>query len=114
MLINGVNIMVEDRYNNHNTSRRSAVVGLRLTNAEIDTIEKVQELGNFASKTEVVQIMLRPALAQFKTAIETKSVRKAAMVRVGEEVLMNKKLSACMKAAEVQTELFPDMEVVPA
>jgi len=53
-------------------------------------------------------------LAQFKTAIETKSVRKAAMVRIGEEVLMNKKLSECMKAAEVQTELFPDMEVAPA
>ena len=109
-----VNRMVDDRYNKHNQTRRSAVVGLRLTNAEIDTIEKVQELGNFASKTEVVQIMLRPALAQFKTAIETKSVRKAAMVRIGEEVLMNKKLSECMKAAEVQTELFPDMEVSPA
>ena len=106
--------MSEDRYNRHNQTRKSGVVGLRLTNAEIDTIEKVQELGNFASKTEVVQIMLRPALAQFKTAMETKSVRKAAMVRIGEEVAMNKKLSECMKASEIQTGLFPDMEVSPA
>ena len=106
--------MVEDRYNKHNQSRKSAVVGLRLTNEEIDTIETVQELGNFASKTEVVQIMLRPVLAQFKTAMETKSVRKAAMVRIGEEVAMNKKLAECMKASEIQTELFPDMEVAPA
>ena len=106
--------MEDYRYSKHNTSRKSAVVGLRLTNEEIDTIETVQELGNFASKTEVVQIMLRPVLAQFKTAIETKSVRKAAMVRIGEEVAMNKKLAECMKASEIQTELFPDMEVQPA
>ena len=65
-----VNRMADDRYNKHSQTRKSAVVGLRLTNAEIDTIEKVQELGNFASKTEVVQIMLRPVLAQFKTAME--------------------------------------------
>jgi len=106
--------MTEDRYSKHNQTRKGGVVGFRLTNAEIDTIEEVQKLGNFASKTEVVQVMLRPVLAQFKTAMETKSVQKAAMVRIGEEIAMNKKLAECMKASEVQTELFPDMEVQPA
>ena len=106
--------MTGHRYSKHNQTYKSSVVGVRLSNAEVDIIETIQELGGFASKSEVVQILLRPSLVQFKTAIETKSVAKSAMARIGEEVEMNKKLNACMKASEVQTELFEEMEGVPA
>ena len=58
--------------------------------------------------------MLRPALVQFKTAMETKSVRKAVMARYTEEIEMNKKLHECMHASEVQTDLFEEMGVAPA
>ena len=106
--------MTDHRYSKHNHTYKSSVVGVRLTNQEVDTIETIQELGGFSSKSEVVQILLRPSLVQFRTAIDTKSARKAAMARIGEEVAMNKKLQTCMRASEVQTELFEEMEGVPA
>ena len=106
--------MVKDRHNKHNTTHKTSVVGVRLTNEEVDAIETIIDLGGFSSKTEVVQMMLRPMLAQFRTAIQTKSVMKAAKVRIKEEIALNEKLNACIKASEVQTELFPDMEVQPA
>lgn len=106
--------MPEDRYSKHNTTRKSCVVGARFTNQEIDTLENIQRLGGFSSKSEVVQTLLRPAMVQFKTAIETKSVAKAFTARVTEEIVMNRKLQVCMSASEVQTDLFEDMEVAPA
>ena len=106
--------MVKDRHNKHNTTHKTSVVGVRLTNEEIDAIETIIDLGGFSSKTEVVQMMLRPMLAQFRTAIQTKSVMKAAKVRISEEIALNEKLNTCIKASEVQTELFPEMGVQPA
>ena len=49
--------MVKDRHNKHNTTHKTSVVGVRLTNEEVDAIETIIDLGGFSSKTEVVQLM---------------------------------------------------------
>ena len=108
---------INSKHTKHNQTHISAPITVRLKNEEIDALEKIRELGDFDSKTEVVKILLRPALAQFVTAINTKSALKAARVRVQEEILMNEKLHTCIKNTAVQQDLdlgIPEMEVALA
>jgi Arc/MetJ-type ribon-helix-helix transcriptional regulator len=98
------------RYNKSNTTNRTAQVSMRLTNEEIDAVDEIRDLGGFASRADVLRVLFRPSLQQFVTAIQTKSVAKAGIVKIKEEMAMNAKLQECIKASEVQTELFTDYQ----
>jgi Arc/MetJ-type ribon-helix-helix transcriptional regulator len=82
---------------------------MRLTNEELDAIDEIRDLGSFGTRAEVLRLLFRPSLKQFVTAIQTKSVVRAGIVKIEEEVAWNKKVRECMKAKDLQVEMFPEL-----
>jgi Arc/MetJ-type ribon-helix-helix transcriptional regulator len=96
-----------------NRTHKSGVITLRMSNAELDAIDKITELGKYNSRTEAVRALLQPALAQSMEAIRTKSVAKAAFVRIQAEREFAKHIQRMARYAEVQDELGLDLPFNP-
>ena len=102
------------RYNKKwNRSTKSGVTTLRMSNAELDAIDKITELGKYNSRSETVRALLQPALAQSMEAIRTKSVAKAAFVRIQAEREFAKHIQRMARHSEVQDELGLDLPFNP-
>ena len=90
-------------------SKSTSVVGLRLKNEDIDALDAMCELiGKTRSST--IRILLTPSIIQAKTAMETKSVLKAAKARMKAEMEQSKLIQELAKKAEIQTDLKLDLD----
>ena len=79
-------------------------MNIRLKNEDFDALDKMAEiLGE--TRSDVARILLMPSILQAKTAMQTKSVLKAAKVRMNSEVQQSKLIRELAKKAEVQDEL---------
>ena len=94
-------------------SKTTTPLGLRLNNKDLAVIDTLVEMSGVESRTEMVRVLIKPTLSQLRTAMETKSIVKAASVRLQEEFEFNKIVSKVARASEIQTEL-PIGELQPA
>jgi|MDTB01.1.fsa_nt_gb propanediol dehydratase small subunit len=98
-------------------SSTTKTTGIRLKNEDIDVIDKMSELVG-KNRSDLIRILLMPSILQAKTAMETKSVLKAAKVRMQAELEQGKIIRQLAKNAEVQGELnlveFGEFSVQPA
>ena len=78
-----------------------------MKNDEIDAIEAMSELIG-KSKSDTIRILLTPSIIQAKTAMETKSVLKAAKARMQTEMDQSKLIRELAKKSEIQTNLNLD------
>ena len=85
-------------------SKITKLISFRLKNDEIDAIEAMSELIG-KSKSDTIRILLTPSIIQAKTAMETKSVMKAAKARLNAEIEQSKLIRDLAKKAEIQTNL---------
>ena len=85
-------------------SKITKLISFRLKNDEIDAIEAMSELIG-KSKSDTIRILLTPSIIQAKTAMETKSVMKAAKARLNAEIDQSKLIRDLAKKAEIQTNL---------
>ena len=98
----------------------SKILTLRLKNDEIDAIDAIVEFSEFNSRNECVRHLLQPALAQFVTAINTKSAWKGGIAKISAEMDLNKRLKLARENSDKNRQLeIPafeeiDMEVAPA
>ena len=72
-------------------------ITIRLKNEEIDAIDEIVKYSEFNSRNECVRYLLQPALAQFVTAINTKSAWQGAVTRIQEEMNLNERLKLARK-----------------
>ena len=86
-------------------SKTTTPLGLRLNNKDLAVIDTLVEMTDVESRTEMVRLLIKPTLAQLRTAMETKSILKAASVRIQEEHHFNKLVQKVATASEIQTEL---------
>ena len=100
-----------DKKNNRTTT--SGIITIRMSNAELDAIDKITQLGKYNSRSQAVRALLQPALAQSMEAIRTKSVAKAAIVRIQAEREFAKHIQRMARYAEVQDELGLDLPFNP-
>ena len=100
-----------DKKNNRTTT--SGIITIRMSNAELDAIDKITQLGKYNSRSEAVRALLQPVLAQSMEAIRTKSVAKAALVRIQAEREFAKHIQRMARHAEVQDELGLDLPFNP-
>jgi hypothetical protein len=85
-------------------SKTTKLTTIRLKNEDIDALNKMAEiLGE--NRSELIRILLMPSILQAKTAMQTKSVLKAAKVRMNSEIQQSKLIRDLAKKAEVQEEL---------
>ena len=102
----------------NNPNRESQPITLRLKYEEIDAIDAIKEFGEFNSRNEVVRHLLQPALAQFVTAINTKSAWQGGLAKIHAELDLNKRLALARKNSNKNRQLevpgLEDLEVVPA
>jgi len=95
----------------------SKILTLRLQNDEIDAIDAIVEYSEFKSRNECVRHLLQPALAQFVTAINTKSAWQGGLAKIQAELDLNKRLALARKNSLKNKQLdipgLEDMEVVP-
>mgnify|MGYP001581510622 CR=1 FL=1 len=90
-------------------SKSTSVVGLRLKNEDIDALDAMCELiGETRSTT--IRILLTPSIIQAKTAMETKSVLKAAKARMHAEMEQSKLIHDLAKKSQIQTDLKLDLD----
>ena len=89
-------------------------VTLRLKNEQIEAIDHIVELGDFANRNEAIRAMLWPALVQFVVAMETKSVTKAAAARIKAELTLQARISLVAKNSEIQDKLELDIPGIQA
>ena len=75
-----------------------------MQNDEIDAIQAMSELIG-KSKSDTIRILLTPSIIQAKTAMETKSVLKAAKARLNAEMEQSKLIRDLAKKSEIQTDL---------
>ena len=94
-------------------SKITTVVAVRLNNQDAAVIDALVEMTGSQSRTDVVRLLIKPTLAQLRTAMETKSVMKAAKVRIQQEMEFAKFVHKVAKASEIQTEL-PMGDLQPA
>ena len=88
----------------NNRSKTSKLLNIRLKNEDFDAIDKMSEiLGE--TRSDVARILLMPSILQAKTAMQTKSVLKAAKVRMNSEIQQSKLIRDLAKKAEIQEEL---------
>ena len=80
-----------------------------MKNDEIDAIQAMSELIG-KSKSDTIRILLTPSIIQAKTAMETKSVLKAAKARMHAEMEQSKLIQELAKKAEIQTDLNLDLD----
>ena len=85
-------------------SSTTKTTGIRLKNEDIDVIDKMAELIG-KNRSDTIRILLMPSILQAKTAMETKSVMKAAKARITAEMEQGKMIRDLAKNAEVQGEL---------
>ena len=85
-------------------SKITKLISFRLKNDEIDAIDAMSELIG-KSKSDTIRILLTPSIIQAKTAMETKSVMKAAKARLNAEIEQSKLIRDLAKKAEIQTDL---------
>lgn len=85
-------------------SKITKLISFRLKNDEIDAIQAMSELIG-KSKSDTIRILLTPSIIQAKTAMETKSVMKAAKARLNAEIEQSKLIRDLAKKAEIQTDL---------
>ena len=88
-------------------SKITKLISFRLKNDEIDAIEAMSELIG-KSKSDTIRILLTPTIIQAKTAMETKSVLKAAKARMQAEMDQSKLIRELAKKSEIQTNLNLD------
>ena len=97
--------------------KNSKILTLRLQNDEIDAIDAIVEYSEFKSRNECVRHLLQPALAQFVTAINTKSAWQGGLAKIQAELDLNKRLALARKNSLKNKQLdipgLEDMEVVP-
>lgn len=86
-------------------SKTTTPLGLRLNNKDLAVIDTLVEMSGVESRTEMVRVLIKPTLSQLRTAMETKSIVKAASVRLQEEFEFNKIVSKVARASEIQSEL---------
>ena len=77
--------MATDRINKNNQTHLTTPYSVRFTNEEMDAIERIQEIGGFANKAEVIKAMLKPTLSASVVAINTGSSLKACAVLFKEQ-----------------------------
>jgi Arc/MetJ-type ribon-helix-helix transcriptional regulator len=95
----------------------SKIISLRLKNEEIDAIDEIVKFSEFNSRNECVRYLLQPALAQFVTAINTKSAWQGAVTRIQEEMNLQDRLKLARKnsSGEKQLEIPQlDIDIQPA
>ena len=102
----------------NNTNRNSQPLTIRLRHEEIEAIDAIVEYSEFNSRNECVRHLLQPALAQFVTAINTKSAWQGGLAKIQAELDLNKRLKLARensnKNRQVEIPGLEDLEVVPA
>lgn len=86
-------------------SKITTPVAVRLNNKDLAVIDALVEMTGSQNRTEMVRLLIKPTLRQLQVAMETKSVMKAAKVRIEEEREFAKLVRQVSKASEIQTEL---------
>ena len=96
----------------------SKTLTIRLKNDEIDAIDAIVEYSEFKSRNECVRHLLQPALAQFVTAINTKSAWQGGLAKIHAELDLNKRLKLARENSNKNRQLevpgLEDLEVAPA
>ena len=90
-------------------SKITKLISFRLKNDEIEAIQAMSELIG-KSKSDTIRILLTPSIIQAKTAMETKSVLKAAKARLNAELEQSTLIRDLAKKAEIQTDLKLDLD----
>ena len=92
--------------------KNSSILTLRLQNSEIEAIDAIVEFSEFKSRNECVRHLLQPSLAQFVTAINTKSAWKAGIEMISAEIDLNERLKLARRNSTDKLQLeIPDLEI---
>ena len=92
-------------------SKHTQILTLRLKNDEIDAIDEIVKFSEFSSRNECVRHLLQPALAQFVTAINTKSAWKGGIAKISAELDLNKRLKLARENSNKNRQLeIPQIE----
>ena len=86
-------------------SNTTQAVGLRMKNEDLETLDKIVELGGFESRGECLRLLLRPTFDMCTTAINSKSKGQTFLARMKAEKLLMDKISTMIANAKGQTEL---------
>ena len=86
-------------------SSTTKAIGIRMKNEDLETLDKIVELGGFESRGECLRLLLRPTFDMCTTAINTKSKPQTFYARLKAEKALMKAISQMIKNAEGQTEL---------
>ena len=93
-------------------NKTSKHITIRLKNEEIDAIDEIVKYSEFNSRNECVRYLLQPALAQFVTAINTKSAWQGAVTRIQEEMNLTERLKMARKNSSGDQQLeIPQLEI---
>lgn len=87
----------------------STPVPIRLGNSDIESLDKMVEIGGWATRSECLRSFIRPAFDMAKTAMETKSITKAFQTRMKAEAELMDHINQMIKASEIQTEFEGDL-----
>ena len=88
------------RKSKNNYTIHTTPYSVRFTNEEMDAIERIQEIGDYANKGEVIKAMLKPTLTASVTAINTGSVMKASAVLLKEQKYFADKMVTYARATD--------------
>ena len=97
-------------------SKISRAVTLRMPNEQLDLLDTIVEMGGFGSRSDAVRVLIAPTLDMCQTAMETKSLVQAGVVRLKAEKALMKYLRTMADASEGQMSFgdHPEVEVAPA
>ena len=76
-----------------------------MKNEDIETLDKIVELGGFANRGDCLRLLLRPTFDMCTTAINTKSKKQTFFARLKAEKALTDAISKMIKNAEGQSEL---------
>ena len=99
------------RKSKNNYTIHTTPYSVRFTNEEMDAIERIQEIGGYANKGEVIKAMLKPTLSASVTALNTGSVMKAGSVLYKEQKAFAENLVTYARATDPTEEFEFDPQL---
>ena len=102
--------MPTDRINKNNQTHLSTPYSVRLTNEEMDAIERIMEIGGYANKAEVIKAMLKPTLSASVEALNSGSALKASVVLYNEQKALAENLVKYARATDPTEEFEFDFD----
>ena len=86
-------------------SKTTKALGLRMKNEDLETLDKIVELGGFKSRGDCLRLLLRPTFDMCTTAINSKSKPQTLLARIRAEKALMKAINEMIANAKGQTDL---------